>query len=82
MTVLDVINAVDPVKRIRECPLGLKSHGGNLCPLHRRLDDAISLAERAFAVSTIDELLSQPNMSTPLCEEPRGIRLTVDGKSR
>src|SRR4051812_36360166 len=30
---LDVINAVGEVKRIRECPLGIPGHGSNLCAL-------------------------------------------------
>jgi Rrf2 family protein len=32
-TILEVVNAVDPIQRIRICPLGLKSHGARLCPL-------------------------------------------------
>lgn len=68
ISVLDVINAVDPIQRIRECPLDLKSHGVNLCPLHRRLDEAMAKAEEAFAGSTIAELLAEPTSSTPLCE--------------
>lgn len=67
-SVLDIINAVDPIERIRRCPLGIESHGEQLCPLHRRLDTAIGLMERAFAESTIAELLSEPTTSTPLCE--------------
>src|SRR5690606_18982460 len=39
LTILEVVNAVDPIQRIRECPLGLESHGVRLCPLHRRLDN-------------------------------------------
>src|SRR5688572_21191147 len=27
VTILEVVNAVDPLQRIRECPLGLASHG-------------------------------------------------------
>src|SRR3954464_8292177 len=37
VTVYDVVQAVDPVQRIRMCPLGLAAHGARLCPLHRRL---------------------------------------------
>lgn len=66
--VLDVINAVDGIQRIRKCPLGLRSHGRVLCPLHKRLDDAMAMMERAFANSTIAELLAEPSASTPLCE--------------
>lgn len=76
ISVLDVINAVDPIQRIKTCPLDLKSHGVNLCPLHRRLDDAMAKAEEAFASSTIAELLAEPTTSTPLCES-KTIALSV-----
>jgi Rrf2 family protein len=66
ITVLDVINAVDPVKRIEVCPLGLVKHGVRLCPLHRRLDEAINTVRSAFERTTIQELLNEPSASRPL----------------
>lgn len=66
LTVLEVVNAVDPVKRIDKCPLNLKAHHGQLCPLHQRLDEAIGLVERAFGESTIAELLAEPTSCRPL----------------
>ncbi len=68
LSVLDVINAVDPVQRIRTCPLNLTSHEADLCPLHRRLDQALANVEQAFAESTIAELISEPSRNAPLCE--------------
>src|SRR5690349_7244714 len=59
LTVFDVIQAVDPIHRIRSCPLGIKGHI-NLCPLHRRLDHALGMVEEAFKASTIAELLAEP----------------------
>ncbi|MEZ5980587.1 MAG: Rrf2 family transcriptional regulator, partial [Planctomycetota bacterium] len=35
LTLLDVVECVDPIPRIETCPLRLQSHGANLCPLHR-----------------------------------------------
>lgn len=70
LTVLTVVNAVDPIKRIRECPLGLSSHGTRLCPLHRRLDSALAMVEKAFGETTLSEVLSEPSASIPLCEFP------------
>ena len=70
LTVWQVIEAVDPLQRIRSCPLGLKSHGVNLCPMHRRLDDAMAMVEQAFRASTVAELLAEPTLSKPLCEFP------------
>lgn len=59
-SIYDVIQAVDPVQRIRECPLGLDAHGTNLCPLHKRLDDAMSQIEEQFRATTIAELIEAP----------------------
>jgi Rrf2 family nitric oxide-sensitive transcriptional repressor len=72
LSVYDVIQAVDPLQRIKSCPLGLKAHGVNLCPLHRRLDDALLLVEKSFRESTIGDLLSEPTTSKPLCPFPSG----------
>ncbi len=57
ITVYDVINAVDPMKRIESCPLKNTSHGKNLCPLHRRLDSVLEATENAFRSTTLAELL-------------------------
>ncbi len=66
LTVLRVINAVDPLKRIEQCPLGLEAHGSRLCPLHRRLDEAIAHVESALRDFTIRDLLVEPNESVVL----------------
>ena len=60
VTVLGVIDAVDPISRIRECPLGNKAHGTNLCPLHRCMDDALASAQETFANVTVESLLETP----------------------
>lgn len=68
LTLLQVINAIDPVKRIKSCPMDLVSHGLNLCPLHRRLDNALAAFEQAFDSTTLAEILSETGGSIPLCE--------------
>lgn len=70
LTILEVVNAVEPITRIRECPLGLKAHGMRLCPLHRRMDNALALVEQAFGNTTLAEVLAEPTASHPLCELP------------
>jgi Rrf2 family protein len=67
ITVYDVIQAVDPIRRIEACPLGLIAHGRNLCPLHRRLDNAIGLVEEAFRASSLADMLtdSAPGLCAP-----------------
>lgn len=71
MTVLDVVNAVDPLRRIERCPLGKPEHMFELCPLHRQIDDAVALVESTFASCTIDSLLAQPEPGVPMCTFPR-----------
>lgn len=69
ISVLDVINAVDPIERITSCPLKLKAHGRTLCPLHRKLDDAISIIEQSFRETSLADILAEPSRSRPLCDE-------------
>jgi Rrf2 family nitric oxide-sensitive transcriptional repressor len=68
LTILHVVNAVDPIQRIKTCPLDLKTHGVRLCALHRRMDNAMMEMERAFQSTTLSELLEDSNPSTPLCD--------------
>ena len=70
LTILDVVNAVEPIGRIATCPLGLRAHGVRLCPLHRRLDDALAQVEAAFRSTTLAEVLAEPSASVPLCDDP------------
>lgn len=70
LTILEVVDAVDPIRRIQTCPLGLASHGVRLCPLHRRLDDALAMVQQAFEQTTLAELLAEPSASVPLCDFP------------
>ncbi len=70
ISILDVVNSVDPIKRIGTCPLELASHGVTLCPLHRRLDNAMAAVEQAFEATTLAEVLAEPTTSVPLCEFP------------
>ncbi len=68
LTMLDVVNAVDPLERIPTCPLKISSHGTNLCPLHRKMDDAIATVEACFAGATLAKVLSERSQSRPLCD--------------
>jgi Rrf2 family protein len=70
LSILQVVNAVEPIQRIRTCPLGLAAHGVRLCPLHRRLDNALAMVEEAFASTTLAEVLAEPSKSIPLCPFP------------
>ncbi|MGB7347092.1 MAG: Rrf2 family transcriptional regulator [Pirellulaceae bacterium] len=57
LTMLDVINAVDPIKRVTFCadvPAG--SHQ-EMCPMHQHLDQAIMMVEKTLADATIQDVM-------------------------
>jgi Rrf2 family protein len=70
LSVLTVINAVDPIRRFPECPLGIPSHGRRLCPLHYQLDQAAAMVEKAFDETMVWDLLAVPRERRPLCRFP------------
>lgn len=59
ISILDVVNAVDPIKRITHCPMGNPAHV-RLCTLHERLDTAMGQVETALGATTLAELLNEP----------------------
>lgn len=65
-SVYEVIQAVDPIARIRHCPLGLAWHSTQLCPLHKGLDDAMALMEAQFRATTIEALIEAPQTRTDI----------------
>jgi len=67
LTVLEVINVVDPLQRIHACPLKLGEHRAKLCPLHARLDAAVAMIEDAFSKCTISDLFETSGPESPLC---------------
>lgn len=81
ITILDVVNAVDPVRRIEKCPLNIDDHGSNLCPLHRRLDAAIGATEKAFRETSIAELVTEPTTARPSCSCERHADVAARARS-
>jgi DNA-binding IscR family transcriptional regulator len=67
ISIYDVVQAVDPIKRIAKCPLGLKAHGVRLCSLHRKLDDAMRHIEEAFSSTKLADLIDDSSPIRPLC---------------
>lgn len=68
---LEILEAVDPIRRIHSCPLTLETHGTNLCALHKRIDEATAMLEKYYAETNISEILSIPTSSIPLCENAK-----------
>lgn len=67
LTVLEVVSAIDPIERIRSCPLGLKEHAECLCPLHQKMDEALAALERDFGQTTIHDLLIDASATSRRC---------------
>jgi len=80
LTILDVINAVSPLERIKACPLGIDSRT-SLCPLHAELDRAYAATEAAFSAVTIKQLLESTSPIVPLCRVPKCCRRKTDQPS-
>lgn len=57
LTALDVINAIDALERINSCPLQMDSHVMSLCPIHRKIDDAMGMIESSFRELTIEQVV-------------------------
>jgi len=77
LTILEIVDVVDPIRRFPKCPLGIVSHGKTLCPLHSRLDEAAAMVERAFGDTTLAELVEVPRQRKPLCRFPNVPNVTV-----
>lgn len=82
ISILDVINAIDPIERITACPLHLENHSGQLCPLHGRLDAAAKMLIDQFSSISLHDMISEDPSVRPLCntEMSKRIDLTI-GKS-
>ncbi len=58
VTILDVVSAVDPPRRITACPIGLAAHDVELCAMHARLDEALATMEQTFRETTLAALIA------------------------
>jgi Rrf2 family protein len=70
ITIFDVVNAVDPIRRITDCPLRNPLHT-SLCTLHQRLDSAMADVERALKEMTLAEVV-KGNGARDQCGEMTG----------
>ncbi|MDY7107604.1 MAG: Rrf2 family transcriptional regulator [Planctomycetota bacterium] len=74
-TLLDVVNAIDPLERITSCPASRDTHVGQLCPLHARLDEIIVLLQDSFRKMTLASVI-EGSPGPALCRPD----LTSDGQ--
>ena len=68
--ILDIVEAVEPFRRIRECPLGLET-AGLLCTLHRFLDGLMESTESTLRATTVADLMQDSEKMFPLCRVGR-----------
>ncbi|MCC6932247.1 MAG: Rrf2 family transcriptional regulator [Deltaproteobacteria bacterium] len=61
LTFLDVINAVDPIRRVQHCPVHENGSSEQLCPLQVAIDRAIGAVEKEFASVRLSSLLDASN---------------------
>lgn len=77
---LEIIHVVGSLHRITTCPLGLASHGPNLCPLHKTMDHAAEVLMNLFEGVSLQSLVDDPNYpNRPLCERTNITPLTFGG---
>lgn len=69
ITLLDVVDSVEPLRRIEHCPLNIRSHGTRLCPLHRRVDEAAAALIALFGDVTLARVVAEKSGSIPLCSD-------------
>lgn len=87
ISMLSVVEAVDPLPRIDKCPLDNPRHA-DLCPMHRRLADAIELIRRELSRSTLEEVsgdvigAGRCSMLTRELEHSAPVGVTVSGSGK
>jgi Rrf2 family transcriptional regulator, nitric oxide-sensitive transcriptional repressor len=67
LTFLDVINAVDPIRRVHRCPIHQDGTSDQLCPLHLAIDRAISTVEHELASVKLSALVRISSKKAPVC---------------
>ena len=82
ISLLDIINAIDPIERIGECPLGLPNHSTQLCALHTCLDNAARQIIEMFRGVTLIDLVRDSGGTLPLCDTEMYRKLTVSADSK
>jgi Rrf2 family transcriptional regulator, nitric oxide-sensitive transcriptional repressor len=77
ISMMDVINAIDPIERIGSCPLKLANHSGKLCPLHSRLDEAAKSLINQFGGVSLYDMLSEDETTRPLCDPEMAVKVGI-----
>lgn len=78
-TLLDVVNAIDPLPRIKVCPLDKMEHKTHLCPLHSEMDQIMELMEQRLGGMSIRAVIDGAPGGV-LCKEEKLVKVTVGAK--
>ena len=68
VNLLQIVDVIDPLKRIEVCPLGRADHDSCLCPLHKQLDIAIAGLQKNLSDMTLQRVIEESPGQT-LCQE-------------
>lgn len=68
ITVLDIVNAIDPIRPITSCPLRKNPSNISLCPLHKMLQDIAVTTQEKFASISLNDLFVHSNGCRSLIE--------------
>lgn len=78
ISLAEIVNSVDPLKRISNCPLGIVGHP-DLCPLHSKLDQTMAAIEKALTETKLSELSHKKDGTPALCSlEPPLVALGIN----
>ncbi len=69
ITALQVVEAVDPAHRPAGCPLSIAAHEGNLCALHRTVEEALAQSRKLLGKTTLAQLWRCQRGATPFAME-------------
>ncbi|MEM9657315.1 MAG: Rrf2 family transcriptional regulator [Planctomycetota bacterium] len=64
ISLLDVVNAVEPFERMRQRPLNLGTHNKGLRPLHQKIDQVMAYVQKSYGSTKLSDLINQPGQST------------------
>lgn len=80
INLIDIVRAVGELERIKECPLGLPNHGPNLCPLHKKMDEAAARVIDLFKDTMLSDLVAAPGANKPLCDDVTTAKLSISSR--
>lgn len=82
ISLLMIVNAIDPIERILSCPLKNPLHDKQLCPLHRRLDQALENMENMFKSCSLANLADFKYGHHPLCQIEHPCKTILNRKTQ